>query len=89
MHDELQCIISGKSQVSYGAPIKTILNYLRASKTSSTLVKTDKHFKREETKNLRDFVDSRNLWLHTIDLSNYVSEGAEQKDNRSVIKKLF
>jgi hypothetical protein len=49
MRDELQCIISGKSEVSFGANIKAVLSYFRASEGASTLVKTDKHFKRKET----------------------------------------
>ena len=90
MPNELQCIISGESQVRYGANIQTIVRYLRAGEKTSTLVKTDKHFKREETARLRTCIDNRNLWKKDIDLNNYVSEGAEQKvylkDSRSVIK---
>jgi len=90
MSDELQRIISGKSQVRYGANIQAIVGYLRAGEATSTLDKTDKHFKREETARLRTYITNHNLWKRDIDLNNYVSEGAEQKvylkDSRSVIK---
>ena len=90
MSDELQRIISGKSQVRYGANIQTIISYLRASEGTSALDKSDKHFKREETARLKAYITSQNLWKKDIDLNNYVSEGAEQKvylkDSRSVIK---
>ncbi len=90
MNNELQRIISGESQVRYGANICAILRYLRASTQSGTLDKTDKHFKREETARLRAYVNERNLWKQDIDLNNYVSEGAEQKvylqNDRSVLK---
>jgi len=90
MHDELQCIISGKSQVRYGATIQAVAGYLRASEATSTLAKTDKHFKREETARLRTYITNQNLWKKDIDLDDYVSEGAEQKvylkDSHSVIK---
>ena len=49
MYDELQCIISGKSQVRYGSTIQAIAGYLRAGEEASTLDKSDKHFKSEET----------------------------------------
>ena len=90
MTNELQCIISGKSQVRYGTTIQAAISYLETSKTSSSLDKTDKHFKREETEKLKHYINSQNLWITDIDLNNYVSEGAEQKvylkDSRSVMK---
>jgi hypothetical protein len=90
MYNELQRIISGKSQVRYGANICAVLSYLSASEKSSALGKTDKHFKLEETKRLRQYIENHNLWKQDIDLNNYVSEGAEQKvylkDSRSVVK---
>ena len=90
MTNETQCIISGKSPVRYGANIQAAINYLRSSAKSSTMDKTDKHFKQQETKSLKQYINDKNLWIKDIDLNNYVSEGAEQrvylKDNRSVIK---
>ena len=90
MNNEIQRIISGKSEVRYGANIQAAISYLRTSKESSALDKTDKHYKSEETKTLKKYIENQNLWIKDIDLNNYVSEGAEQKvylkDSRSVIK---
>jgi hypothetical protein len=90
MNNEVQCIISGKSQVRYGANIQAAIRYLTGSEKSGSLDKTDKHFKREETERLKKYITNQNLWVKDIDLSSYVSEGAEQKvylkDSRSVIK---
>jgi hypothetical protein len=90
MNNEIQRIISGKSQVSYGTNIQAAISYLTGSAQSGALDKTDKHFKREETEKLRKYIENQNLFAKGIDLKNYVSEGAEQKvylkDSRSVIK---
>ena len=89
-NNELQSIISGKSQVRYGANIQAAICYLTGSAKSSAMDKTDKLFKRQETEILKQFIKNQNLWIKDINLYNYVSEGAEQKvylkDNRSVIK---
>ena len=90
MTNEIQYIISGKSQVRYGANIQAAISYLTNCTQSGALDKTDKHFKQQETESLKQFVENHALWIKDIDLNNYVSEGAEQKvylkDNRSVIK---
>ena len=79
MKNELQDIFSGKKQVSCGSLIQTTLDYLRRSQETSALVKTDKCFKEEETKVLSRFVTENKLWIHDLDSSQYISEGAEQK----------
>jgi hypothetical protein len=93
MTDELQRIISGKSEVRYGTNIFAAVSYLRASAQSSTLGEADKHFKRKETEILKQYIDNQQLWLKNIDLNNYVSEGAEQKvylkDSKSVRLRRF
>jgi len=90
MNNEIQRIISGESQVRYGTNIHAAIRYLKTSEVSSTLAKTDKHFKREETERLKQYIEKESLWIKNIDLNNYVSEGAEQKvylkDSRSVVK---
>ena len=48
MNNEIQRIISGESPIRYGTNINAVISYLGASEKSSTLDKTDKHFKREE-----------------------------------------
>jgi len=79
MSDEIQFIISGKSNIKHGSIVKAIINDLTGSQKSSPLVKTDKHFKRQETERLKHIIKSRNLWVSNIDFDKYVSEGAEQK----------
>jgi len=89
MHNELQHIFSGESQIRYGENIQAVIRYLRAGEKSSTLAKSDKHFKSEETARLKIYIESLGFWKTDIDLNNYVSEGAEQKvylkDSRSVV----
>ena len=90
MNDEIQRIISGKSQVRYGTNIQAAIDHLRKGEKSGSLDKTDKCFKSEETKRLKQYIDNQKSWVKDIDLNNYVSEGAEQKvylkDGRSVFK---
>jgi hypothetical protein len=90
MNHELQNIISGTQQVSYGAIIQTVLNYLRRCQKTSRLAQTDKYYKSEETKNLVDFINQQDLWVNDINTDFYISEGAEQKvylkDEKSVWK---
>jgi hypothetical protein len=90
MKYELQRIISGESQVKYGAIIQTISHYLSRSQSSSGLVKEFKHFKKQEAEILEQFITENNLWISNINPDNYISEGAEQKvylkDGKNVIK---
>lgn len=90
MNNEIQCIISGKIAVKYGTTIHSVSNNLGRSAATGSLVKTDKHFKIEETKKLKQIVGAQDLWVKDIKLDNYISEGAEQKvylkDDKSVIK---
>lgn len=62
MSNELQCIISGESQVRYGANIQAIISHLRAGEKTSALDKTNKHFKHQETARLKTYIANRNLW---------------------------
>lgn len=90
MKHELQSIISGKSQVEHGAIIQAITCYISQSKSAGEVAQNYKHFRKEETECLEQFISKNNLWIKDINLKNYVSEGSEQKvylkDNRSVIK---
>jgi len=90
MNYEIQCIISGKSEVKYGANIQAVISFLARSQETGSMAKTDKHFKREETKRLKQYIEDNKLWVSDIDLNNYISEGAEQKvylkDGKSVLK---
>jgi hypothetical protein len=90
MSDEIQFILSGKSPVKHGTIIQTIISYLEAGQGTSEMVERDKHFKKEETKRLKDYIITNKLVIYNINSDNYVSEGAEQKvylkDGSSVLK---
>ena len=47
MKDEIQRIISGKSEIKHGYDIQTVLSFLTGSQGSGSMVKTDKRFKKE------------------------------------------
>src|SRR5690606_31600705 len=76
--------------VSFGTIIQAIASYLKNGEKASRTVENEKHFKSEETKRLEKFITLNNLWIKEIDLSQYVSEGAEQKvylkDSENVLK---
>lgn len=90
LKDELHNVISGKSQVRFGAIIQAISSYLKDGETTSTETQNAKSFKSEEKKRLENFISQNHLWIEEIDLSQYISEGAEQKvylkDSESVLK---
>ena len=86
---ELHNVLSGKSQVRFGAIIQSIASYLNDGTQTSAIIEDEKHFKKQETKRLENYISDRNLWID-IDLTQYVSEGAEQKvylkDTENVLK---
>ena len=86
---ELHDLISGKSQVRFGAIIQSIASYLNDGTQTSAIIEDEKHFKKQETKRLENYISDKNLWID-IDLTQYVSEGAEQKvylkDTENVLK---
>ena len=90
MNDEIQHILSGKSQVKHGDFIQTVISFLRRSEATSDLVKEDKYFKEKETKSLIEFIEQNKFWVENINLENYISQGAEQKvylkNDKSVLK---
>ena len=87
---ELHNILSGKSEVRFGTIIQTIACYLKNGETTSGAIENKKHLKSEETERLENYITKNNLWVEDIDLSQYVSEGAEQKvylkDSENVLK---
>lgn len=89
LKDELHNVLSGKSKIRFGTIIQTITHYLENGSQTGTTPEKDKYYKNEETKRLKDYITSKNLWIN-IDTSKYVSEGAEQKvylkDTESVLK---
>ncbi len=90
LKNELHNIISGKSQVSFGATIQTIASYLNNGSQSSNETENSKQIREQETTRLENFITEQNLWIIDIDFSQYVSEGAEQrvylKDSDHVLK---
>ena len=78
LKNELHNVLSGKSQIRFGTVIQTIASYLNDGEKTSETIEVEKHFKKEETKRLEDYISKKKLWV-AIDLSQYVSEGAEQK----------
>ncbi len=87
---ELQNIISGKSEVSYGEPIQTITRYLRESLGTSEKNKGNESSKSEETKKLIGYINAQHLWSCDINFGLFISAGAEQrvfiKNTQKVLK---
>lgn len=79
MKNELQNIISGKSQVRYGDTIQTISRYLRKSKSPSGTFESSKQIKSEETTLIKQFCDRNSFWITSININAFISSGAEQK----------
>ena len=89
LKNEIYNVLSGESQIRFGTVIQTIASYLNDGEKTSTTIEVEKHFKKEETKRLEDYISKEKFWV-TIDSSQYVSEGAEQKvylkDTENVLK---
>jgi Serine/Threonine/Tyrosine Kinase found in polyvalent proteins len=79
MKDELRHVISGKSQVRDGTTIQATASFLKRSSGTSKMVKSQKHYKKQETESLKIFITQNKLWIEGVDIAQYISEGAEQK----------
>ena len=90
MKDEIQYILSGKSQVKHCHLIQTACSYLKRSQGAGSVAQEYKQNKQQERESLIQFANQENLWLANINVENYVSQGAEQKvylkDGSSVLK---
>ena len=90
LKNELHNIISGKSQVKFGTTIQAIACYLGNGAQSGSKVENSKQIREQETKKLEDFISKESLWIQSIDFSQYVSEGTQQrvylKDSNHVLK---
>lgn len=89
--NELQNIISRKSQVKYGTPIQAITAYLRAKESSIQSIERSKQLADQEETKLVKYITDNNLWYKNIEELNYIGEGEEQKvyedkDPKYVIK---
>lgn len=76
---ELQHILQGKAEVSYGEPIQTIACYLRESTRTSSMAQRKEPNKTEETKKLINYINTHQLWNCDINFYNFISQGAEQR----------
>ena len=89
LKNELHNVLSGKSQIRFGTIIQTIASYLNDGAQASKTIEVEKHYKKQETERLEDYISKKKLWI-IVDLSQYVSEGAEQKvylkDTENVLK---
>jgi hypothetical protein len=89
LKNELHNVLSGKSQIRFGTTIQTIASYLGDGAQTGSSIKDEKHNKTQEAKKLEEYISEHKLWID-IDLSQYVSEGAEQKvylkDSENVLK---
>lgn len=87
---ELHNIISGKSKIRVGTIIQSISNYLGDGTITSPKSEISKQDKDQEAKKLLKFIDDNLLWLSEVDLTKFVSSGAEQrvflKDSETVFK---
>lgn len=79
MKNELQNIISGKSQVKHGANIQAVSRYLRKSQSTGGALKSGKQIKSEETALIRQFCNRNSFWITEININAFISSGAEQK----------
>jgi hypothetical protein len=90
MRDDIQNILSGKSQVKHHHLIQTAFSYLKRSQGASSMAKDQQQLKEEETKSLIQFAGDNNLWIENINIDLYLSQGAEQKvylkDGSTVLK---
>lgn len=90
LKNEIHNVLSGKSEVRYGAIIQTIAGYLKNGAPTSSEIENTKHYKKQEEKRLENYISKNSLWISDLDFSQYVSEGAEQKvylkDTEHVLK---
>lgn len=88
--NELQNILSGKSEVSNGESLQAITCYLQESLGTGEKTKKNESNKSEETEKLIDYVNAHHLWSCDINFSLFISAGAEQrvfiKNTRKVLK---
>lgn len=90
LKNELHNVISGTCKVRFGATIQAIARYLGNGPQTGPSTEIKKHHNKKEIERLEQFISEKNLWIDTIDFSQYISEGAEQKvylkDSEHVLK---
>jgi hypothetical protein len=63
LKNELHNIISGKSQVRYGATIQAVANHLRNGAQSGSKIENTKQIREQEKKKLEDYISQQSLWI--------------------------
>lgn len=90
MKDDIQYILSGKSKVKHHHLIQTACSYLKGSEGTGKMAQDQQQLKEQEAEKLIQFAEANNLWVESINIENYVSQGAEQKvylkDGATVLK---
>ena len=90
MKDDIQNILSGKSQVKHHHLIQTACSYLKGSEGTGKMAQDQQQLKEQEAERLIQFAEDHKLWVESINIANYVSQGAEQKvylkDGATVLK---
>ncbi|MXN91248.1 hypothetical protein GR160_08400 [Flavobacterium sp. Sd200] len=76
---EVYNVLSGAVEVRFGATIQAIARYLNNGTAPGRRTEESKHFKEQEEQRLKDYITANGLWIDSIDFSQYISEGAEQK----------
>ncbi len=56
LKNELHNVLSGKSQVRFGAIIQSIASYLNNGAQAGTIIEDEKPFKKQETKKLESYI---------------------------------
>ena len=59
LKNELHNVISGKSQTRFGTIIQTIASYLNNGTQTSKTIEAEKHYKKQETKRLEDYISKK------------------------------
>jgi hypothetical protein len=69
LKDELHNVLSGKSEIRFGATIQAVSRYLNNGEKASPTFEVEKHFKKQETEKLEKYISANNLWIKDIDFS--------------------
>ena len=56
---ELHNVLSGKSQIRFGAIIQSIASYLKNGAQTGASIEDQKHFKKQEAKRLESYISKK------------------------------
>ena len=65
LKDELQNVLSGKSEIRFGTVIQAIASYLNDGEKTGSTIEIEKHFKSKEAKKLENYISENNLCTRT------------------------